>query len=731
VSIQALLGSPNPDDPLSVDIGKRWKNDEATAVKTATEWTRLYAIPKLKAGPDERSLPIMTRKPIDVGAGLNSRAAADREKQGTSDDPMSESLSQRALSKRPIAPITPPHVRCDGVFMYANLQPIDEIRLLRLHPGSNDDALTGTIENVLLPICSDYDSETELPGCAGREDVQIRSYEAVSYAWGNPRVTDTIYLHNDHSEATLSLAIASNCAQALRRLRHVDEERLLWIDAICINQADVVERSAQVRMMHRIYKTASRVLVYLGESSFDSDIAISILEDDANGNSQFVTNSLDENETLALKSFFNRQWFNRVWVLQEVAWSKSTLVICGLRATSWRETIHKAYSSSIGHVKVLQPLPYVMSFGKPRPNNTMAPGTILRELRNARDCDASDARDKIYALLELFQQRPDDKRLTIDYSRDVSGLYTDVTEYLLENMGINVLSERYMHDQDDDDNIPGLPSWVIDWTVSSAVKPSEFRGCHAGGQGSSGLTFTVSREKGLSDWMAKNREEPLRPRVSKFLPSRVADRSSSPFWLDRSPLEHRSFEKHSQQRGIKVRAACLGFVGGIHLRFTRDNSGFYGFERQLEEFLRWGSPAYILAFEQLLDYITHVETSSLEHITFERKGKGTHEKWSDKRTKQVLSKLQNRVFLITKAGLPALGPLHAQWDDKIFVLEGGDMCYVLRRTDTSGIYTLVGDCFLFGHMQTRSVPAQIFRYCPKDDGVDEFISVPWEAINVV
>jgi ubiquitin-conjugating enzyme E2 N len=43
-SIQALLSAPNPDDPLAENIAKHWKSDEAEAVATAREWTRIYAI---------------------------------------------------------------------------------------------------------------------------------------------------------------------------------------------------------------------------------------------------------------------------------------------------------------------------------------------------------------------------------------------------------------------------------------------------------------------------------------------------------------------------------------------------------------------------------------------------------------------------------------------------------------------------------------------------------------
>jgi ubiquitin-conjugating enzyme E2 N len=46
LSIQALLGAPNPDDPLAADVAKSWKEDEAGAIATAKAWTQQYAVPK-------------------------------------------------------------------------------------------------------------------------------------------------------------------------------------------------------------------------------------------------------------------------------------------------------------------------------------------------------------------------------------------------------------------------------------------------------------------------------------------------------------------------------------------------------------------------------------------------------------------------------------------------------------------------------------------------------------
>jgi ubiquitin-conjugating enzyme E2 N len=46
LSIQALLGAPNPDDPLAADVAKSWKEDEQAAIATARAWTQKYAVPK-------------------------------------------------------------------------------------------------------------------------------------------------------------------------------------------------------------------------------------------------------------------------------------------------------------------------------------------------------------------------------------------------------------------------------------------------------------------------------------------------------------------------------------------------------------------------------------------------------------------------------------------------------------------------------------------------------------
>ena len=75
-----------------------------------------------------------------------------------------------------------------------------------------------------------------------------------------------------------SFHIHSSLDAALRQLRQHDQERRLWIDAICINQEDNEEKSAPVALMRKVYSNAQRVVVWLGKSSFDSDAAINFIQ---------------------------------------------------------------------------------------------------------------------------------------------------------------------------------------------------------------------------------------------------------------------------------------------------------------------------------------------------------------------------------------------------------------------------------------------------------------------
>jgi hypothetical protein len=92
------------------------------------------------------------------------------------------------------------------------------------------------------------------------------AFEALSYAWGSDSSRHAVYVDSPTAEGVspMTMLIRKNLANALSHLRYADRHRVLWIDAICINQYDFRERGLQVSRMTDIYKYAKRVVVWLG-----------------------------------------------------------------------------------------------------------------------------------------------------------------------------------------------------------------------------------------------------------------------------------------------------------------------------------------------------------------------------------------------------------------------------------------------------------------------------------
>ncbi|KAI4132568.1 MAG: hypothetical protein LQ338_000667 [Usnochroma carphineum] len=122
------------------------------------------------------------------------------------------------------------------------------IRLFTLWPGAKTSPIQGHLTTLLLKGCPPY--------------------EGLSYAWEDATIRIDITVSGGALPTTLNLA------SALDRLRSPSESRLLWIDAICINQNDEVEKSKQVRVMRDIYRRAQRTLVWLGNGDEHSSKAI-------------------------------------------------------------------------------------------------------------------------------------------------------------------------------------------------------------------------------------------------------------------------------------------------------------------------------------------------------------------------------------------------------------------------------------------------------------------------
>lgn len=216
----------------------------------------------------------------------------------------------------------------------------DEIRLLNLYPADDDKApIRCSIEITML-------SEE-------RREI-VKHYTALSYVWGDAHSTKTILVEDTPIEVT------ANLYSALLHLRERGETRVLrlWVDAICINQADTEERNQQVQQMGKIYAAAHHTVIYLGDYEQDSGYsvfeAIHLLLD--RDSSQHGTPSTDI-DCGDLLHVLERPWFTRVWVFQELVLSRDPWLQLGKVRLEWdtfSEIASKLFSEFSGELNVSQ-----------------------------------------------------------------------------------------------------------------------------------------------------------------------------------------------------------------------------------------------------------------------------------------------------------------------------------------------------------------------------------------
>jgi hypothetical protein len=221
----------------------------------------------------------------------------------------------------------------------------EEIRLVLLYPGRGEEAVRCELRHVSLR--------------------NSPPYEALSYTWGNPDDTRKIQLDGQE------LSVTANLEEALRSLRHgaggKERHKVFWVDAICINQQDIQERSQQVPRMRRVFETAEGVIVWLGRETSESAMAMDFLNQNSehlvNGKAEFKAEGSHTKEWSAFRDgLVFKPWWSRLWIVQEVAVARHIMVVCGSKCVPWNVLISAYILVSTYHGHILAQSQHNASF---------------------------------------------------------------------------------------------------------------------------------------------------------------------------------------------------------------------------------------------------------------------------------------------------------------------------------------------------------------------------------
>ncbi|KAF2133115.1 HET-domain-containing protein, partial [Dothidotthia symphoricarpi CBS 119687] len=263
-------------------------------------------------------------------------------------------------------------------------------------------------------------------------------YEALSYTWGNPDKAFEIVMNGTRMPVTKNLFLA------LRYLRHPSQDRILWIDAICINQEDNKERGHQVQQMASIYKRAERVVIWLGQATSETDLIFRCmhqLEEDVSRCTHKDWEVFDERwrwQTLwsttqqwrlheGLKTLLDHPWFKRVWIIQEVALARSAIIVCGAESVS--TGIFAVVPSLMG----MTPDPHCQAILAIMPGPTRERSWSFQDLRTLllafKESKSTEPRDAIYALLGLSDAHDSDF-LVPNYDKSMVEVIQDTVAFI-------------------------------------------------------------------------------------------------------------------------------------------------------------------------------------------------------------------------------------------------------------------------------------------------------------
>ncbi|KAH8744640.1 heterokaryon incompatibility protein-domain-containing protein [Hyaloscypha sp. PMI_1271] len=355
------------------------------------------------------------------------------------------------------------------------------------------------------------------------------TYEALSYTWGTAAQTRNILINN------YNFPVTENLETALRHLQLQEGDRIIWVDAVCINQKDNSEKNHQVQMMAKIYERAKKVIIWLGPEAQESALALQRLDllglkclriltqrqisfhelrdpqprhdlqtlsqkvHDLTVDFESALQSVGYEEESWLKPInhlLSRPWFERAWIVQELAVAQRPELFCGQQSIPWshfaagfmllafrtEQAVQRREweFQGTGHEQFFR---FAKLYGgcvhtlvrfrdefQATSSRRLAFKYIVESITTRGHLLCKDPRDRIFSIVGLAKDldpwAPRRQRLVPDYTLSTADVFAKTTRAIIHSCWNNSADcLRILTFNQTEKGLADLPSWVPDWTI--------------------------------------------------------------------------------------------------------------------------------------------------------------------------------------------------------------------------------------------------------------------------
>ncbi|OQN95137.1 hypothetical protein B0A48_18814 [Cryoendolithus antarcticus] len=527
-------------------------------------------------------------------------------------------------------------------------------------------------------------------------------YETVSYVWGDARSRSTIVVNGSRKN------VPANCERVLRRMRLASASHVLWIDAVCIDQENLLERDEQVSMMNQIYSGTHRNLVWLGEDDGYTEHALlsmalilKALRQNTDGYALLEAYLFNRNSRTrkraqapshlgvdeeALVRFFDSEWFSRLWTVQEVALAPCSICFRGkhdlpfedvLRVCGW---IHyqSDFLPMLRNAKSRGRLIELLTWAGPNRAFTShidRPPALGHLLNSMTGFTCSDPRDHVYGILGLHERfiGAIPSSIAPDYQASVAEVFLRATRSAMYQDGSLGILSQISHRKGED--LIDFPSWVpqLNRKWDSERDPSRLRIlCDA----SRGTLMQIYDSNVIDKQLVLNGKILLGiVRRTVAAPNEGSDAGRFVQFLE--SVEHVAREYSPD--GVLTKLAMVLSPG-----HTSQHMGILPELQRVEHFLAFKR---LINEEQTLpDYdrdptlLLHGRLAADYYLAF-------------------VNACCHRCFFATDAGYIGIGPQVMEEGDRVAILYGYRFPVVIRKLAShSESYVLIGEAYVYGIM---------------------------------